>query len=180
MPLLALTLVNFAVGLPIPSLPRAIYGNTCDFVWIRKDVCLRITTHLDDDDILKASIGDLVHHINTTPDKVGTVYGIAYSIFHCAIVRVDRNEPGTSFAHTPALQFLPSFYARTMFTSGIESLSRLGCQASGVEFLNVFSDAKKLPRFAATHKELLTTGSVVVKVLVEVWTRIGDFICIAG
>jgi hypothetical protein len=43
-----------------------------------------------------------------------------------------------------------------MFTPGIEALSRLGCQASGVEFLNTISDANNLPRF--THKELLVTG----------------------
>ena len=102
---LALSLVNFAVGPPIPSLPCTPCDNACDFVWIRKDVCLRITTHLDDEDNLKASIGDLVHHINTTLDKVGTVYGIVCSIFHCAIVRVDKDELATSFAHTPALQF---------------------------------------------------------------------------
>jgi len=118
----------------------------------------------------------LVHHINTTPDKVGTVYGIACSIFHCVVVRVDKNElpVGTSFAHTPALQFLPSFYARTMFTPGIEALSRLGCQASGVEFLDAISDATNLPR--VTHQELLVTDSVAAKVPVEVWTRIGGFI----
>ncbi|KAI0274488.1 hypothetical protein BGY98DRAFT_884505, partial [Russula aff. rugulosa BPL654] len=87
---LALSLVNFAVGPPIPSLPCTPYGNTCDFVWIREDVCLRITTHLDDEDNLRASIGDLVHHINTTPGKVGTIYGVACSIFHCAIVRMDK------------------------------------------------------------------------------------------
>jgi hypothetical protein len=171
---LALSLVNFAVGPPIPSLPCTPYDNTCDFFWIRKDLCLRITTHLDDEDNLKASIGDLVHHINTTPDKVGTVYGIACSIFHCAIVRVDKDELGASFAHTPALQFLPSFYARTMFTPGIEALSRLGCQTSGVEFLNAISDANNLPRF--THKKMLVTGSAAAELPVEVWTRIGDFI----
>ena len=172
---LAFSLVNFAVGPPIPSLPRTPYDNTCDFVWIRKDVCLCITTHLDDEDILKASIGDLVHHIDTTPDKVGTVYGIACSIFHCAIVRVDKDER-TSFAHTPALQFLPSFYATTMFTPGIEALSRLGCQTSGVEFLNAISDANniRVPRF--THKELFVTGPVAAKVPVEVWSRIGESI----
>jgi len=176
---LGLSLVNCAVGPPIPSLPCIPYGNTCDFAWIRKDVCLRITTHLDDDDNLKASIGDLVHHINhaITSDKVGSVYGIVCSIFHCAIVRVDKDELGTSFAHTPALQFLPSFYARTMFTLGIEALSRLGCQASGVEFLNAISDANNLSRF--THKELVT-GHVAAKVPVEVWIRVGDFITSPG
>jgi len=171
---LALSLVNFAVGPPIPSLPCTPYGNTRDFVWIRKDVCLRITTHLDDEDNLKASIGDLVHHIKITPNKVGTVYGVACSIFHCAIVRVDKDELGISFAHTPALQFLPSFYARTMFTPGIEALSRLGCQANGVELLNIISDANNLPHI--THEKLLVTESAAAKVPVEVWTRIGDFI----
>jgi hypothetical protein len=107
---LALSLANFAVGPPIPSLPCTPYDNIRDFVWIRKDVCLRITTHLDDEDNLKASIGDLVHCINTTPDKDGTVYGITSSIFHCAIVRVDKDELGTSFTHIPTLQFLPSFF----------------------------------------------------------------------
>jgi hypothetical protein len=173
---LALSLVNFAVGPPIPSLPCTQYGNICDFVWIRKDLCLRITTHLDDEDNLRASIGDLVHHINTTPDKVGTVHGISCSIFHCAIIRVDKDKLGTSFSHTPSLQFLPSFYARTMFTPGIEALSRLGCQAIGVEFLNAISDANNFPRF--THQELLVTGPgpVAAKVPAEVWTTIGDLI----
>jgi hypothetical protein len=175
---LALSLVNFAVGPPIPSLPCTPHENICDFVWIRKDVCLRITTHLDDEDNLKASIGDLVHHINITPDKVGTVCGVVCSIFHCAIVQVKKDELGTvtSIAHTSSLQFLPSFYARTMLTPGIEALSRLGCQASGADLLNAISDANNLPRI--THKELdlLATDSVAAKVPVEVWTEIGEFI----
>ncbi|KAI0271984.1 hypothetical protein BGY98DRAFT_1004275 [Russula aff. rugulosa BPL654] len=174
---LALSFVNFAVGPPIPSLPRTPYDNTRDFIWIREDVCLRITTHLDDEDNLRASIGDLVHHINTTPGKVGTIYGVACSIFHCAIVRVDKDDLATSVAHTPAFQFLPSFYARTMFTPGIEALSRLGSQDSGVEFLNAISDASNRPHFTHfTHEGLLTTDSVAAKVPVEVWTRIGGFI----
>jgi hypothetical protein len=132
---LALSLVNFAVGPPILSLPCVPHGNNWDFKWIREDVCLRTATHLDDDDNLHASIGDLVHHINTDQDKVpvDTVYGVACSIFHCAVVRLDKDERGTSFSHTPALQFLPSFYARKISTPGIEALSKLGCQTSGVE-----------------------------------------------
>ena len=171
---LALSLVNFAVGPPIPSLSCTPHDSVSDFVWIREDPCLRITTHLDNEDILKASIGDLVRHIDATLDKVGTVYGIACSIFHCAIARVDKDEQGTSLAHTSALQFLPSFYARTMFTPGVEALSSLGSKTSGVEFLNAISDANNLPRF--THKEVLVTGSVAEKVSVEVWTKIGSFV----
>ena len=163
---LALSLVNFAVGPPLPEMPCNPLGNTWDFIWLRKDLCLRITTHLDDEANLQASIGDLVHHINEKQDKIGTVYGIACSIFYCAIVRLDKDKSGTSFAHTPALQFLPSFYARKISTPGIEALSRLGCQPSGVEFLTAISEAYKCPLI--THPELSITGSLVAKVPVEV------------
>jgi hypothetical protein len=87
---------------------------------------------------------------------------------------VDKNVEGTSFAHTLALQFLPSFYARKISTPGIEAISRLGCQASGVEFLTAISDAYNLPRI--THEELSVASSMTAKVPVEMWTRIGDFI----
>ena len=167
---LALTFVNFAVGLPNPSVPCNSSGITWDFIWIRKDVCLRITTHLDDEDNLQASIGDLIRHINNSY-KVGTVYGIACSIFHCAIVRLDKDEQGTSFAHTPALEFLPSFYAREICTPGIEALSRLGFQASGLDFLDTISEAHDLPCLA--HRR---SGSVASKIPVEVWTNVGDYI----
>ena len=182
---LALSLVKFAVGPPIYSLDIWLcYPLICeidwDFVWIRKDLCLRITTHLNDEDNLRASIGDLVHHINATPDKVGTIYGVACSIFHCAIVRVDKDELGISFAHTPALQFLPSFYARTVFTPGIEALSRLGCQTSGVEFLDIIPDKyyyrNRQPTFTTDREFFVMLGSAAGKVPVEVWTRIGDFL----
>jgi len=170
-----LSLVSLAVGPPMPSLPRNPDRDIWDFItWIRKDVCLHITTHLDDEDNLRASIGNLVHRIDTTQDKVGTVYGIACSLFHCAIVRVDKDVHGTSFAHTPALQFLPSFYARKISTPGIEALSRLGCQSSGVEFLTAISEAYNLPRI--THKELLVPKSVAAKVPVELWANVGQFI----
>ena len=171
---LALSLVNFAVGPPIPSMRCAPLNISRDFIWIRKDVCLLITTHLDDTDNLRASIGDLVHHFNAKRGIVGTVYGIACSIFHCAIVRVDKDVGGTSFAHTPALQLLPSFYARKISTPGIEALSRLGCQHSGVEHLTAICKAYDLPRI--THEESMVTGSMAAKFPVEVWTtRIGDF-----
>jgi hypothetical protein len=167
---LGLSLVNFAVGPPIPSLPCNPYCNAWDFTWIRKDVCLRVTTHLDDEENLQASIGDLVHHINTTQHKVGTIYGIVCSIFHCAVVRVDK---GTSFAHTRALQLLPSFYARKVSTPGIEALSRLGCQTSGVEFLTAISEAYNL---SCITPELVVTRSMAAKVPVEVWMNVGHFI----
>src|SRR6267154_3220532 len=181
---LALYLVSFAVGPLIHSMDWWLcppYDVDWDFVWIRKDLCLRITTHLDDEDNLRASIGNLVDHINTKQGKVGTIYGIACSIFHCAIVRVDKDLQGTSFAHTRALPFLPSFYARKMATPGIEALSRLGCQCSGVEFLDIIPNNYGAPNCRpknTTDRVFLVTGmpgSAAKKVPVEVWTRIGDF-----
>jgi hypothetical protein len=181
---LASSLVNFAIGPPmIFLLPRNPHRFTSgwNFLWIRKDVCLGITTHLDDEDNLKASIGDLVHHINTSQDKVGTIYGIAFSIFHCAIVRLDEvGQQGTSFSHTPALQFLPSFYARKISTPGIEALSRLGCLSSaagGVELLTAISKAY-YRRPPMMQKESLVTvpRPVVAKVSAEVWMNVGHFI----
>ena len=176
---LALLFVNFAVGPPIPSLPYIPHRVPQDFIWIRKDVCLRITTHLNDEDNLRASIGDLVRHISTAQDSdgeegTGTVYGIACSIFHCAVVRVDKDVERTSFSHTPALQFLPSFFARKISMPGIEAISRLGCRTSGVEFLTAISDAYNLPRI--THEESLVSSSTTAKVPIEVWIRIGDFL----
>jgi hypothetical protein len=169
---LALSLAKFAVGLPIPALYDYPYSRTWDFIWIRNDVCLHITTHLDDEQNLQTSIGDLVHLINDTQDKVGIIYGVACSVFHCAIVRVtvDKDVQGTTFAHTPALQLLPSFYARKTFTPGIEALSRLGCQTSGVEFLTAISTK------AYNLRHSLATRSVVAEVPVEVWTNVGQFI----
>jgi len=176
-PPLASSLVNFAVGPPIPSLPPIDHNPSQDFVWIHEDVCLCVTTHLDDEDNLRASIGDLVRHISTAQDgKVSTVYGIACSLFHCAVVRVDKDLEGTSFAHTPALQFLPSLYARKISTPGIEALSRLGCQVSGVEFLTAISNTYDLPRITHGDSEPSVASSILAKVPVEVWTRIGDFI----
>jgi hypothetical protein len=176
--MLALSLANFSIGLPIPSRYGSSYSPTWDFIWIRKDVCLRITTHLDDEDNLQASVGDLVHLINTTQDKVGTVYGVACSIFHCAIVRVDKDVQGTSFAHTPGLQLLPSFYATKISTPGIEALSRLGCQTSGAEFLTAIAKPYYHQHTTqhTTYKWSPITRSVAAKVPVEVWTNVGRFI----
>jgi len=173
---LAFSLVNFAVGAPFPTMPL---GSIDDFrrsVWIRKDVLVCITTHLDDENTLHAAIGDLVHSIGRKEDKQGTIYGIVCSIFHCAIVRIDKDVCGSesSFTHTPSLQFLPSFYARNISTPGIEALSRLGCHTNGVEFLEEVAEEHDLPLI--THKELLATGSVVTRVSVEVWMNVGQYI----
>ncbi|KAF7362474.1 polymerase II transcription elongation factor [Mycena venus] len=92
------------------------------FSWLATDICLRITTHLDDERNLKKSILELVDEIalNRQPDIVA--YGVLFSFFHCVIVRVDMNN---EFKATAALQFLPSFYATSPSTPGITAIGRL-------------------------------------------------------
>ena len=64
-----------------------------------------ITTHFDDEVNLKSSIGNLpvlvVHYINITPDKVGTVFGIACSSFHCIIVTSFERTKTSWVHHSP-------------------------------------------------------------------------------
>ncbi|TFY83861.1 hypothetical protein EWM64_g145 [Hericium alpestre] len=52
------------------------------------------------------------------------VFGVIFSITHCAIIRIDRSGPG-SFTHTPALPFLPSWDTTSAATPGITALARL-------------------------------------------------------
>ncbi|KII94555.1 hypothetical protein PLICRDRAFT_692919 [Plicaturopsis crispa FD-325 SS-3] len=123
---------DFAVLLPCLALLPSIFPypdlkrpENVDAIWLRRDVVLRVTTHLDDERNMQAGIAALVSAIMSTTEGEGIVYGVVFSIFHCVLVRVDMNAGG-SFDHTPALQFLPSFYAKSPSTPGITALARLG------------------------------------------------------
>ncbi|KAG1728370.1 uncharacterized protein EDB91DRAFT_1253487 [Suillus paluster] len=47
-------------------------------------------------------------------DLPGDYFGIAFSVSHCAIVKVVKDVHETAFSHTTALRFLPSFFMRAM------------------------------------------------------------------
>ena len=97
-------------------------------VWPLPRTCLLITTHLDDDHNFKAAIMKLMDAAkDRTKFTQGTIHGIAFSFYHCAVVRVHNEDGDFVMSHTPALQFLPSFYATSPSTSGITALVRLGC-----------------------------------------------------
>lgn len=94
--------------------------------WQRKDMCVHLTTHLDDQRNMQAAVARLVADVMKRPDNpTDIVYGVAFSIFHCVIVRIDTQN-GFTFEHSDALQFLPSFYATSPSTPGITALARLG------------------------------------------------------
>ncbi|KII85707.1 hypothetical protein PLICRDRAFT_45062 [Plicaturopsis crispa FD-325 SS-3] len=107
---------------PHPDLKRP---ENVDAIWLRRNVVLRVATHLDDERNMQAAIAALVSAIMGPDEGEDIVYGVAFSIFHCVLVRVDR-KAGGSYDHTPALQFLPSFYATSPSTPGITALARLG------------------------------------------------------
>ncbi|KAF7350872.1 polymerase II transcription elongation factor [Mycena sanguinolenta] len=100
------------------------------FSWLTTVICLRVTTHLDDERNLKKSILELVDEValNGRPGIVS--YGILFSFFHCVIIRVGLNK---EFESTAVLEFLPSFYAASPSTPGITAIGRLAyhCLATG-------------------------------------------------
>ncbi|KAJ7641316.1 hypothetical protein FB45DRAFT_899926 [Roridomyces roridus] len=101
---------TLAFGSPRPKV--------AEYTWLSPDICLRISTHLDDERYRKKSVLELVREISTG----GVKFGILFSFFHCLIVRVDED---CTFKCTAPLQFLPSWYARSPSTPGITALARL-------------------------------------------------------
>ncbi|KAG1729435.1 hypothetical protein EDB19DRAFT_1856725 [Suillus lakei] len=100
--------------------------NRKEFTWVREDTVVCIATHLDDERCLQASISRLITAISEQKDVPGNYFGVAFSIYHCAIVKVVKDAHSTTFSHTAALQFLPSFFAESPSTPGITALARLG------------------------------------------------------
>jgi hypothetical protein len=102
------------------------------FVWLRADLCIRVAIHLDDEATLRATVGEIVGAVMTKPDKKPSIiYGVSISIFHCVIISIDRQTGAAR--HTPALQFLPEWFATYPTTPGITALNRLGYRM-GFEF----------------------------------------------
>jgi len=107
---------------------RFIYSsqpNETGFTWVRKDTVLCIATRLDDERCLQASMSRLINAILEQKDDPGDYFGVAFSIHHCAIIKVVKGEEAMTFSYTDALQFLPSYYGDSPCTPGIAALARL-------------------------------------------------------
>jgi hypothetical protein len=96
-----------------------------EFTWVREDTVLCIATYLDDKRCLQASVSRLINAILEEKDSPGDYFGVIFSVQHCAVVKVVKDEHTATFSHTDALQFLPSFYGYSPSTPGIVALSRL-------------------------------------------------------
>ncbi|KAG2348168.1 hypothetical protein BDR05DRAFT_957889 [Suillus weaverae] len=97
-----------------------------EFIWVREDTVLCLATHLDDERCLQASMSRLIESILEQQDAPGDYFGVAFSISHCAIVKVVKDAHTTTFSHTAALQYLPSSFAESPSTPGITAIARLG------------------------------------------------------
>ncbi|KAJ7286888.1 hypothetical protein C8J57DRAFT_1282266 [Mycena rebaudengoi] len=118
---LGVAMVNATIGLmpfieDIPHIPENVEG----FVWLSSNICLHITTHLDDERNRKKDLLRLVDEIVRARDHPEIKYGILFSFFHCVIVSVDANN---SFKCTLPLQFLPSFHTTSPSTPGITAVA---------------------------------------------------------
>ncbi|KAF7794583.1 hypothetical protein EIP86_005718 [Pleurotus ostreatoroseus] len=97
-----------------------------EFWYLRQHICLTLATHLLDERNAQYHISRTVQSIMTCGTKK-IVYGVIFSVFHCIVIRVDRQDVG-SFVRTEVLEFLPAPSNQTVsYTPGLELLTRLGC-----------------------------------------------------
>ncbi|EGO02147.1 hypothetical protein SERLA73DRAFT_177945, partial [Serpula lacrymans var. lacrymans S7.3] len=91
----------WSIACSVANLPFNIYAlrnepdpsdrlSQTELVWVRRDTCVHITTHLDDEKNLQGSVVRLVDEVMKCPNKDAVVFGVAFSIYHCVIVRIDR------------------------------------------------------------------------------------------
>ncbi|KAG1745726.1 hypothetical protein EDB19DRAFT_1958156 [Suillus lakei] len=95
-------------------------------------------------------------------DNPGHYFGIAFAVYHCAIVKVVKDAHTITFSHTNALQFIPSFYAHSPSTPGITALARLGYRIDPALFGRAMMACRyKLPTSIQTKESLAqdTDGS---------------------
>jgi hypothetical protein len=111
--------------------------NRKEFTWVREDIVVFIASHLDDERCLQASVSRLINAIMEQKDNLGDYFGIAFSVYHCALVKVVKDAHTMTFSHTNALQFLPSFYACSPSTPGITALARLSLRIDPALFTRV-------------------------------------------
>ncbi|KAG1745728.1 hypothetical protein EDB19DRAFT_2023615 [Suillus lakei] len=126
-----------------------------EFTWVREDTVVFIATHLHDERCLQASVSRLINAILEKKDNPGHYFGIAFSVHHCAVVKVVKDAHTITFSHTNALQFIPSFYAHSPSTPGITALARLGHRIDPALFERAMKVCRYNPPMSIKTKKLL-------------------------
>ncbi|TFK34231.1 hypothetical protein BDQ12DRAFT_613887, partial [Crucibulum laeve] len=60
-----------------------------EYTWIHPDVCIFVTTHLNDASNRQAAITGIITEMRRRPYVTKVTYGICFSFFHCIIVRIN-------------------------------------------------------------------------------------------
>ena len=151
------------------------------FVWLQGDLCLRITTHLNDEPNLQAAVGEIVREVKKKVDqeqetgagtKTNVFYGVAFSTFHCVIVKIEAKD-GYKCKHTSALQFLPSWHGDSPSTPGITALARLSVHLESQ--LEPFSHLFKLVHGDANPSTMINPANIISTIPQDVCENITQF-----
>lgn len=95
--------------------------------WLRQHICVTLASHLHSERNYQAAISHLVDDILRNDSASAVTFGVAFSVLHCVIVRVNKHAAGTvSVACTHALDFLPDLRGDSGSTPGIQAVARLG------------------------------------------------------
>ncbi|KAG1841413.1 hypothetical protein DFJ58DRAFT_844995 [Suillus subalutaceus] len=130
------------------------------------------------------SISRLINVIVEQKDNPGHYFGIAFSVFHCAIVKVVKNAQTTTFSHTSALQFLPSFFANSPSTPGITALACLGYRINPALFKRAVEVCDYYKRYIDYNEEVesfaqiadMPLGSICPMLPLELWQEIARYL----
>ena len=119
------------------------HRNRAEFTWVREDTVLCIATHLEDERCLQAFISRLINAISKQKNTPGDYFGVAFSVHHCAVVKLVKGEHATTFSHTDTLQFLPSFFGDSPSTPGIVALARLAYRIDPALFIRTLRSCNR-------------------------------------
>lgn len=154
-----------------------LFSNGIHRLWT--NLLLYVTVHLDDESNRKASISKLVAAAQEQFKSQGTLmrpegptYGIAVSMFHVVIVKIETNG---SFQYSDALEFFPSSYATSPCTPGITALVRLGdarVTAEDVVHIARLYHTYPLENTKDFHPEPIPNDQIIHSVPVEIWNQI--------
>ncbi|PCH42212.1 hypothetical protein WOLCODRAFT_137765 [Wolfiporia cocos MD-104 SS10] len=160
---------------PPPDVPSRSPLPQGEFWWPQRDLCVRVCTHLDDASNLQAAVSQTVKEILHAADGFSVIYGLAFSIFHCVVIRVSKpSQEGSSptVEHTPALQFAPSYYTDSPSTQGIIALALL---AQAINF-DVRSTLRAHLGDQYTEPEMLPQNNRLARLPAELLDKIAGFL----
>jgi hypothetical protein len=105
-----------------------------EFIWVREDAVVNTSRRRVMLTSLHVALIDAILEQKNNP---GDYFGVAFSVYHCAIVKVVKDACTTTFSHMTTPQFLSSLPADSPSTPGITIPARLGYRIDPAPFVCV-------------------------------------------